>query len=295
MLTDGKGRTVNFKNTVLVMTSNVGSRRILDVVRGDKGDEGAALSTLSDDDDDDFDPVADTIQTINGDRNGKSGEAAKLDVEPMKPEEILQRMQKNPAAASLLLKASSDPEIMSAIRTAMNGSPADLRAAAQKNPTIAAFLQEIWGVLSDDVDEDGTTVAASSQATRQEKSGLDAIRSRFQDTIAQWDDGKTDTFASGLMEQLDTPAVHEQRDHVLYPQLIKVVKEELEAAMKPELLNRIDEIVVFSPLSKADLSMIAGLNIEKIVSRASAEHGMELRVESDLVERVLHGRQCQRG
>merc|ERR1711935_106637 len=31
ILTDGKGRTVNFKNTVLVMTSNVGSKRILDV------------------------------------------------------------------------------------------------------------------------------------------------------------------------------------------------------------------------------------------------------------------------
>ena len=29
-LTDGQGRTVNFKNTILIMTSNVGSHRILD-------------------------------------------------------------------------------------------------------------------------------------------------------------------------------------------------------------------------------------------------------------------------
>ena len=31
-LTDGKGRTVDFKNVILVMTSNVGSRRILELV-----------------------------------------------------------------------------------------------------------------------------------------------------------------------------------------------------------------------------------------------------------------------
>ena len=281
ILTDGKGRTVNFKNTVLVMTSNVGSRRILEVIRGNKkiGSESSALS----------DPVTDTIQAINGSSaNGKSS-APKLDAEPMKPEEILQRMQSNPAAASLLLKASSDPEIMGAIRTAMNGSPADLRAAAQTNPTIAAFLQEVWSVLSED--DGGDDNAAATTTSASDKSGLDSIRNSLQDTISQWDDGKTDTFSSGLMEQLDgsepSSAPKEQRDHVLYPQLIEVVKEELESAMKPELLNRIDEIVVFSPLSKADLSMIARLNIDKIISRAAAEHDMELRVEADLVERVL--------
>ena len=33
-LTDGKGRTVSFKNTILVMTSNVGSRQIMELSRG---------------------------------------------------------------------------------------------------------------------------------------------------------------------------------------------------------------------------------------------------------------------
>ncbi len=38
-LTDGQGRTVDFKNTIVIMTSNVGSQRILDY-RGDFGGEG---------------------------------------------------------------------------------------------------------------------------------------------------------------------------------------------------------------------------------------------------------------
>jgi ATP-dependent Clp protease ATP-binding subunit ClpB len=38
-LTDGQGRTVDFKNTIVIMTSNVGSQRILDY-RGDYGGDG---------------------------------------------------------------------------------------------------------------------------------------------------------------------------------------------------------------------------------------------------------------
>ena len=32
VLTDGKGRAINFKNVILVMTSNVGGRKILELV-----------------------------------------------------------------------------------------------------------------------------------------------------------------------------------------------------------------------------------------------------------------------
>jgi ATP-dependent Clp protease ATP-binding subunit ClpB len=35
-LTDGQGRTVDFKNTIVIMTSNAGSQRILDY-RGELG------------------------------------------------------------------------------------------------------------------------------------------------------------------------------------------------------------------------------------------------------------------
>src|SRR5262249_9625456 len=43
-LTDGKGRTVDFKNTVIIMTSNIGSRDIQEW----KGDEGAMRSRVMD-------------------------------------------------------------------------------------------------------------------------------------------------------------------------------------------------------------------------------------------------------
>lgn len=284
ILTDGKGRTVNFKNTVLVMTSNVGSRRILDLCRSGGG--SSSSKEASDELDDAM--VAEAIRAVSGRTAAVDaamvGEKTRLppSIEPLQPADILRRMQQNPQAAAVLMQASTDPEIMGAIRTVMGGSPADLRNAARKNPTIAKFLQEVWGALSYNEDSDDSTAVVAPA------SGLEAIRSSVQETLSKWDDSATDVFTSGLIQQLDTTLSTSNDDHVLYPQLIAVVKEELEAAMKPELLNRIDEIVVFSPLSAADLSLIAAQGVARIVARAFDEHAMDLRVEADLTARIVH-------
>ncbi|HZS47452.1 MAG TPA: ATP-dependent chaperone ClpB [Blastocatellia bacterium] len=47
-LTDGKGRTVDFKNTVIIMTSNVGSREILEYGNNEQGMRAAVLNELRD-------------------------------------------------------------------------------------------------------------------------------------------------------------------------------------------------------------------------------------------------------
>jgi hypothetical protein len=266
ILTDGKGRTVNFKNTVLVMTSNVGSRRILDVVRGD-----AREASLP--------PVP-----VNGAPSAQQSNT--LPKETMQPEQILKKMHSSPEIAAMLMKASSQPEIVKAVQEAMSGSPADLLLEAQKNPVVAEFLQEMWAVLEPDSVRSSTTTPPPKDLAK--PSGLDTIRNSFQETMSQWTDSGADKFASGLISQLGSyneEGVH--RDHELYPELIKVVKEELESAMKPELLNRIDEIVVFSPLSHVDLSMIVHLNIDRIVARAVEEHDLQLTIDDSLVERIL--------
>jgi len=46
-LTDGHGRVVSFRNTVILMTSNIGSQEIQDAIRAGKDPEKAALSALT--------------------------------------------------------------------------------------------------------------------------------------------------------------------------------------------------------------------------------------------------------
>eukprot|EP00957_Ditylum_brightwellii_P099191 7555079-Ditylum_brightwellii.AAC.1 len=47
-----------------------------------------------------------------------------------------------------------------------------------------------------------------------------------------------------------------------YTKMSHVVKEELEAAMRPEFLNRVDEIVVFAPLGDSNLRSITQLILD---------------------------------
>jgi len=80
----------------------------------------------------------------------------------------------------------------------------------------------------------------------------------------------------------------DERNNALYPKYMEVVTEALEVEMRPELLNRIDEIVVFAPLSQNDLSNIADLLMQKTVHRAEKElKGMEILIQPGLVERVV--------
>lgn len=273
ILTDGKGRTVNFKNSILVMTSNVGSKRILGIVR-----DGAKQSPKS----------TESIPT-----NGSSTTAlaaptkandGKLDIEPMKPEDLLEKMQSNPQAGAMLLKASQDPELMEAMRTAMDGSPADLLRKGRENLKVANFLKELWAIL----EEDGVSTPSPPEAMADAaKSGLDAIRGSFQDTISQWTETAKESFATNLVTEIETSSTKEKTDHPLYTELVTAVKEELESVMRPELLNRIDEIVVFSPLSPEDLRMIARILVDKTISRAVSEQKMDIFVADSVVNRIM--------
>jgi ATP-dependent Clp protease ATP-binding subunit ClpB len=46
-LTDAQGRTVDFKNTVIITTSNIGSRYLLDGVQGDSIPEAVRESVMA--------------------------------------------------------------------------------------------------------------------------------------------------------------------------------------------------------------------------------------------------------
>jgi ATP-dependent Clp protease ATP-binding subunit ClpC len=65
-----------------------------------------------------------------------------------------------------------------------------------------------------------------------------------------------------------------------------VVKEALEEAMRPELLNRIDEIVVFAPLPYENLKEIAKNLIEDVVKRTKDDRNIQLKVSDNIAEIV---------
>jgi ATP-dependent Clp protease ATP-binding subunit ClpC len=89
------------------------------------------------------------------------------------------------------------------------------------------------------------------------------------------------------LSRLESAVGIETDDDALYEKLSETVKEELEASMKPELLNRMDEIVIFSPLTETDLASITDLILNKIAVRAKAEQELTLTVGPDLLHKVM--------
>lgn len=66
----------------------------------------------------------------------------------------------------------------------------------------------------------------------------------------------------------------------------RLVKEELEQSWKPELLNRIDEIIIFSPLSFETLREIASNVIDDSAKRAAEAQEIKITVSDNLIAAV---------
>ncbi len=61
------------------------------------------------------------------------------------------------------------------------------------------------------------------------------------------------------------------------------IEKALKSAFRPEFLNRIDEIILFSPLSKENMYKIVALQMEDIRSRLS-EHGLSVELTAEATE-----------
>lgn len=72
-----------------------------------------------------------------------------------------------------------------------------------------------------------------------------------------------------------------------YSKLAGVVKAELEKTMKPEFLNRIDDIIVFQPLTEKELFMIASIMSLGIVLRTKQERNFGVIVQPALLQKMV--------
>ena len=73
-----------------------------------------------------------------------------------------------------------------------------------------------------------------------------------------------------------------------YSALSEVVQEELQKEMKPELLNRIDEIIVFSPLDDDNLRDIAIAIVDASIERAYKERSIRLVASESIIDSIMN-------
>lgn len=67
----------------------------------------------------------------------------------------------------------------------------------------------------------------------------------------------------------------------------ELVIEAAKRALAPEFFNRLDEVLVFEPLSRERVTEIARRLLQKLVDSVMAQRGVELRVDASVVELLL--------
>nr|CAD1820285.1 unnamed protein product [Ananas comosus var. bracteatus] len=84
--------------------------------------------------------------------------------------------------------------------------------------------------------------------------------------------------------------ISDDKESSSYAAMKALVMEELKAYFRPELLNRIDEVVVFRPLEKTQMLDILSIMLREVKERLLLSHGIGLEVSKAIMDLV-----CQQG
>jgi ATP-dependent Clp protease ATP-binding subunit ClpB len=89
----------------------------------------------------------------------------------------------------------------------------------------------------------------------------------------------TSNIGSQLITEQIRRMTDENRENIMSELKTKLINE-LRKVMRPEFLNRIDEIVMFQPLLQSDLRKIVDLQLKQVIGMAEKE-GFELQITND--------------
>lgn len=84
----------------------------------------------------------------------------------------------------------------------------------------------------------------------------------------------------------ETAAYDDEGQRALFERQRTLVLEQLRHTLRPELLNRLDDIVVFEPLNRAQLRQIALLQFDSVIARLK-EAQMTLHVTTEALDAIL--------
>jgi len=76
-------------------------------------------------------------------------------------------------------------------------------------------------------------------------------------------------------------------EEATYEKMKEMLNKEVERHFRPEFLNRLDDVIVFKPLTREDLRTIVDYELRKIRERLGGEHRLELELKDDAKEFLI--------
>ena len=84
----------------------------------------------------------------------------------------------------------------------------------------------------------------------------------------------------------DDDSKKEKDDHMLYEKVKEKVTESLKKVFKPEFLNRLDEVIVFKPLSFSTIKDIVKIQMKEIVERLE-DKDIKIKVHNSVYNKLV--------
>ena len=97
----------------------------------------------------------------------------------------------------------------------------------------------------------------------------------------------SNTGARGIMTPKHLGFQTEKNEEADYQKMREIVMEEVKHTFKPEFLNRIDEMIVFHPLTKDILKEIAAIQLNIIVERCKQQMNVRLKLDDSVREFIV--------
>lgn len=107
------------------------------------------------------------------------------------------------------------------------------------------------------------------------------------DEEAAHEGGKGTTASTGEDDPGKASETRTAEDASRYRRIKTLVQEELKSFFRPEFLNRLDEVVVFEQLRKAEVEQIASLLVDEVCSRCLDQRNLQLVVTARLLGRIV--------
>lgn len=94
----------------------------------------------------------------------------------------------------------------------------------------------------------------------------------------------TSNFGTDLIQQRFATVNEEEYDEI-YSSVQNEIFDLLRKQFRPEFLNRIDEIVLFKPLTKEEIKSIAKIQLEKLINKLK-QNKIEIVIENEVFEKI---------
>jgi len=97
----------------------------------------------------------------------------------------------------------------------------------------------------------------------------------------------TSNIGAEMLKKQGSLGFKSEKEDMTYQTMKTRLLDEVKRTFKPEFLNRLDDIIVFKPLTKEDLCKIVDIEVAEVKNRLKEQHGITIELGKDALDFLI--------